>query len=221
MQPFLTLARARTSDGSELSLHRHGNDFQLRVNGQVLMGTHAPESECRLAELACTRLPSQGEGRVLIGGLGFGYSLRQVLDLAAPHTLVHVVELLPEIVAWNREFLATVNGRSLDDPRVHLTIGDVIRTIADAPASHYDAMLLDVDNGPTAMVQHGNAFLYQPAGLAAINRTLKPGGRVTFWSAGEDPAFTKRLLKAGFAVEVVTVRARRHTHTVFVADRRR
>jgi len=221
MKPFVTLARARTAGGAELTLHRHGDDFQLRVDGQVLMGTHAPESERMLAALACIGLPARGGPRVLIGGLGFGYSLRQVLDLAGPDTVVEVAELLPEIVAWNREFLADVNGRRLDDPRVHVTIGDVVRTLADAPAAHFDAVLLDVDNGPIAMVQQGNGFLYQPPGLAAIRRSLKPGGRVTFWSAGADPAFTKRLLRAGFTVEVVPVRARRHTHTVFVADRPR
>jgi len=220
MKPFVTLARARTAGGAELTLHRHDEEFQLRVDGQVLMGTHAPGSERMLAELACAGLDSHTPPRrVLIGGLGFGYSLQRVLELAGLDTVVQVAELLPEVVAWNREFLAAVNGLLLDDRRVLTTIGDVVHTIASAPAGHYDAILLDVDNGPVAMVEPGNGRLYQSEGLASIRRSLKRGGRVTFWSASEDPAFARRLAKAGFRVEVVPVRARRHSHTVFVADR--
>ncbi|MDB6137486.1 MAG: spermine synthase [Verrucomicrobiaceae bacterium] len=224
MKPFITIAQARTVQGAELTLHEHDSHHFLRVNGQPLMGTNAVESEKMLAKLACDRLNGKKAARVLIGGLGFGFSLRTVLECVGPEAVVDVAELLPEVVAWNREFMAGVNGLLLDDPRVRITTGDVFRLMTQAPAGHYDAILLDVDNGPMAMVQGGNARLYQDQGFTAIAHALKPRGRVTFWSASEDAAFTKRLGKAGFKVEVVAAKAypqaRRAAHTIFVADRR-
>ncbi|WP_243838735.1 spermine synthase [Prosthecobacter fusiformis] len=223
-KPFLTLAQARTPEGAELTLHSHDTEFYLRVNRQPLMGTNASESEKVLAELACAGLATQATPRVLIGGLGFGFSLRRVLECVGAAAIVQVAELLPEVVAWNREFLSSVNGLLLDDPRVLLSIQDVYQIIAQAPAGHYDAILLDVDNGPIAMVKDGNGRLYQSAGLAAISRALKPGGRVTFWSASQDQAFSRRLVKAGYKVEIVGCKsypqAKKKTHTIFVADRR-
>jgi spermidine synthase len=223
LKPFVTLAQARTPEGAELTLHSHDNQFYLRVNRQPLMGTNASVSEKRLAELACHRLGGCLGARVLIGGLGFGFSLRRVLELVRKDAHVEVAELLPEVVAWNREFLREVNGLLLDDPRVQVSVADVFQIIARAPAAYYDAILLDVDNGPIAMVQDGNARLYQERGFAIIARALKPGGRVTFWSASQDQAFAKRLSKAGFKVQVVGAKAyeqaRRDSHTIFVADR--
>lgn len=207
MKPFVTLAKARTPEGAELTLHARDTHFFLYVNRQPLMGTNASVSEMELARLACARLTAVRAPRVLIGGLGFGFTLRQVLELTGPAARVEVAELLPEVVAWNREFLHEVNGRLLDDPRVRIHTGDVFQLIESSPAGHYDAILLDVDNGPIAMVQHGNARLYQAQGFTAITRALKPGGRVTFWSAAPDTAFAKRLTKAGFKVEVVASKA--------------
>jgi spermidine synthase len=136
-----------------------------------------------------------------------------------------VAELLPEVVTWNRQYLGAVNGMLLDDPRVHIVMGDVYQTVAKAPPGHYDAILLDVDNGPIAMTQDGNARLYQPAGLAMIMQVLKPRCRATIWSATDDRAFPKRLGKAGFKVEVVHAKAypqaHRAAHTIFVAERMR
>lgn len=187
------------------------------------MSTTASESEKVLAELACDRLRSRSAPRILIGGLGFGFSLRRVLDLVGKDAEVQVAELLPEVVAWNREFLSQVNGALLDDSRVQVLIEDVYQIIARSPADHYDAILLDVDNGPIAMVQDGNARLYQTQGFAAIARSLKTKGRVAFWSASDDKAFAKRLAKAGFTVQAVAAKAhahaRRSAHTIFVADR--
>jgi len=224
LKPFTLLATACTPDGAELTLHAHDTHFYLRVNRQPLMGTHASESEKVLAQLACVRAGSPAKARVLIGGLGFGFTLRQVLELVGTEASVQVAELLPEVVAWNRQFLSSVNGLLLDDKRVEVFVEDVFQVISRAPAGHYDAILLDVDNGPIAMVQDGNARLYQNQGFAAIMQALKPGGRVTFWSASTDQAFARRLAKAGFKVETVAAKAypqaRRCTHTIFVADRR-
>jgi spermidine synthase len=222
MKPFINLAQALTPDGAELSLHGHDSHFYLRVNRQPLMGTNASESEKVMADLACERLQGLAGGEVLIGGLGFGFTLRRVLERVGPSAVVTVAELLPEVVSWNREFLAEVNGLLLDDARVKVVIEDVYQTLTQAPKGQFDAILLDVDNGPVAMVKDGNARLYEAQGLAAIKRVLKPDGRVVFWSASTDHAFAKRLGKAGYAVRVVAakayVQAKRATHTLFVGD---
>ncbi len=224
MKPFVTLAQARTSGGADLSLHDYDGHFFLRVNGQTLMGTNAAESEKALALLACERLRGQNAPRVLIGGLGFGFTLRRVLALVSKRAKVQVAELVPEVVAWNREFLGAVNGLLLNDARVQVATEDVFLVIARAPAAHFDAIILDVDNGPTALVQQGNGRLYDMDGLEMIARALKPKGRVTFWSASPDPAFARRLGQAGFVVEVVAAKAyaqaRRNAHTIFVADKK-
>lgn len=224
MQPFLTIAEAETAEGAKLTLHRRGHEFFLRVNGQALMGTNAPESERMLAELGCEGLRGKRGVRVLIGGLGFGFTLRAVLELLGEDGLVQVAELLPEVVAWNREHLAEVNGLLVDEPRVRMVLGDVYELMLKGEAERYDAILLDVDNGPVAMVEEGNGRLYEADGLAMIGRVLKPGGCVAFWSASGDPAFVRRLAKAGFAVQVEAVKAyaqaKRKVHTIFLGRRK-
>lgn len=206
-----------------MTLHSHDTHFYIRVNRQPLMGTNASESEKVLGELACARLGGRSQVRVLIGGLGLGFTLRRVLELVGPDAIVEVAELLPEIVAWNREYLRELNGALLDDPRVVLKLGDVFQMIEEAPKGHYDAIMLDVDNGPIAMVQDGNERLYQAEGFVALMRALKPGARATFWSAKGDPRFEKKLAKAGFKTETVPCKAypqaKRCTHAIFVADR--
>ena len=138
--------------------------------------------------------------------------------------LVEVAELLPEVVAWNREHLAEVNGLLVDEPRVRMVLGDVFELMLKGEAERYDAILLDVDNGPVAMVQEGNGRMYQADGLATIGRVLKPGGCVAFWSASGDPAFVRRLVKAGFQVKVEAVKAyaqaKRKVHTIFLGRRK-
>jgi spermidine synthase len=224
VQPFLTIAEAETEEGAKLTLHRRGHEFFLRVNGQALMGTNAPESERMLAELGCAGLRGKRGVRVLIGGLGFGFTLRAVLELLGEDGLVEVAELLPEVVAWNREHLAEVNGLLVDDSRVRMVMGDVYDLMVKGEVERYDAILLDVDNGPVAMVQEGNGRMYQADGLAMIGRVLKPGGCVAFWSASGDPAFVRRLAKAGFAVQVEAVKAyaqaKRKVHTIFLGRRK-
>jgi spermidine synthase len=219
MQPFVQIAHSLTPQGAVITLHERAGDYFLRVNHQPLMSTNAPE----LAEVVCGRLSERRAPRVLIGGLGFGYSLRRSLELLGPKAIVQVAELLPQVVEWNREFLAEVNGSLLDDARVIVSQGDVFGLITQAPPGHYDAIQLDVDNGPVSMVQADNSRLYEAQGLAAIHQALKPRGRVAFWSAGPDQAFAKRLIRAGFRVSEVPAkahaRARRSAHLIFVADR--
>lgn len=224
MKPFTTLAQARTPDGADLSLHEHDGQFYLRVNRQPLMGTNATESERVMARLACEGFNRLPRSRVLIGGLGFGFTLREVLDLVGPRGTVQVAELLPEVVEWNRTFLREVNGHLLADPRVKILLGDVFSVIARADAGSYNAILLDVDNGPVAMVRDDNARLYERDGLSLVLRALKPGGTVAFWSASQDKKFARRLQLAGFQVEIFSAKAhekaRRPSHTIFLAHKK-
>lgn len=222
MKPFRNLAETHTPDGSRFSLHEHDGEFFLKLNGRQLMGSNSTVSELLLADLACPPQPRREKPRVLIGGLGLGFSLRRVLELAGPKAVVEVAELLPEVVAWNREFLQGLNGRLLDDPRVRIFTGDVFDCIKKG-AARYDAILLDVDNGPTSLVQPQNGRIYKPDGISLIWRSLKSGGRVAFWSAEREPAFQAGLRRAGFQVEEVPCkaheRAKREAHRIYVGLR--
>lgn len=222
MKPSVTLAETTLSGGSTLSLCRRDGHYFLRVAGRELMGTVAANSEMRLAELACEKLGTASDQRVLIGGLGFGFTLRRVLELVRPNVSVQVVELLPEVVAWNREYLQSVNGGLVDDPRVEILIDDVLAVLARANARQYDAVLFDIDNGPAAIVAAANARLYTASGITALSRALRVGGRAVFWSASTDRAFLNRLTRAGFRASAVGAKAypqaKRDTHTLFVAD---
>ncbi len=223
MKPFRNLAQTRTSDGSQFSLHEHDGDFFLKLNGRQLMSTTSTVSELLLAELPCNGLRGRAEACVLIGGLGLGFSLRRVLELVGKHATVQVAELLPEVVAWNREFLGKVNGALLDDPRVQVIVGDVFEVIRRAGKASYDAILLDVDNGPTSFVQPKNSRLYDRHGFNLITRALKPGGKVAFWSACEERGFVNSLERAGFKTEAVPAkaheRAKRAAHVIYLAER--
>lgn len=216
-----TLATCTTPDGSKLTLHEHDGEYFLKVAGLQLMSTTASASEQQMAELSCARLGKRP--RVLIGGLGFGFTLRRVLELTGPDAVVDVAELLPEVVAWNREFLGEVNGKLLDDPRVHIHVRDVFELIGSVGREAYDAILLDVDNGPDPFVQKGNERLYQQSGIDMAHQALKPGGRVIYWSAHPDKAFAKALEGRFRKVECIGAKAypkaKRFTHTLFVADR--
>ncbi len=223
MKPFRNLARTRTPDGSNFTLHEHDGEYFLKLNGRQLMSTTSTASELLLAQLPCDGLRGRADTCVLIGGLGLGFSLQRTLDLVGRHARVQVAELLPEVVAWNRQFLREVNGRLLDDRRVEMVTADVFDVIRRAPPAAYDAILLDVDNGPTSMVQPGNSRIYNRRGLHAIARSLKIGGKVAFWSAVPEPAFVQSLACAGFKAEAHPAksheRAKRDAHMIYLAER--
>lgn len=224
MKASVTLATTTTPDGAKLALHAHDGQFSLRVGGKQLMSTTATASEMRLAELGCVKLGAGARAHVLIGGLGFGFTLRRVLELAPPEAKVQVAELLPAIVDWNREHLRAVNGALIEEPRVEIVVDDVLAVLSRAAPGHYDVVLLDVDNGPNALVDHGNAPLYDRKGLRVLSNALRRGGRAVFWSASTDDSFVERLAAAGFKAEAVGAKAyaqaKRDTHTLFVADKR-
>ena len=199
------IAETRTPDGAHLALLEDEGDYLIRLNGEALMHSAGASSEMQLGLLALepVRTPAP---RVLIGGLGLGFTLRAVLDAGGPAARVEVVELLPEVVEWNRSHLSDLNGRLLDDPRVHLRVADVYDVLHEARQSPFDAIVLDVDNGPFAIVQGENRRLYHPRGIQRLATALVPEGRAAIWSAGFDPRFAERLSRAGFRVEAIPAR---------------
>jgi spermidine synthase len=223
VKPFRNLAATRTPDGSQFTLHEHDGEYFLKLNGRQLMSTTSTASELLLAQVACEGLSRHREPRVLIGGLGLGYSLQRVLEIMGAGAVVEVAELLPEVVAWNREFLMGVNGALLTDPRVKVLVDDVYKVIRKGGADRYDAILLDVDNGPTSFVQPKNVRLYDRNGFSLIRRALTPNGRVVFWSACPEPAFEQKLSRAGFKIEAVPAKASEHSkrfeHMIYVGQK--
>lgn len=223
MKPIVTLAETQTPDGAAMLLQERDGEYFISVNGQPLMSTRASGSEATMAELGC-RPGHRASARVLIGGLGFGFTLKRVLEVVGPEAVVHVAELMPEVVAWNRELLRGVNGKLLEDKRVEVFSEDVFRVLERAcgGGAKYDAILLDVDNGPVAMVHGENDRLYGGAGLGVVAGALAEGGRAVFWSASADRAFEGRLKKAGFSCEAVGAKAypqaKRFSHTLYVAS---
>lgn len=179
-------------------------------------------SEDALAELACQPVANRNDPRVLIGGLGMGFTLRAALNNMGKNAEVVVAEIVPSVVKWNRTHLADLAERPLDDPRTVVRESDVRLVIKEATES-YDAIMLDVDNGPDALTHEGNDRLYSKSGIAAAIKALKPGGLLAVWSAEPDAAFTKRLRGAGLKVREETVRARRNKgrrHTIWVAEKK-
>ena len=216
---------ARAPGGEELRLFRHDRDFMIVLDRNELMSTRMRGSEEALATMTLERLSAPAP-RLLVGGYGMGFTLRAALA-AHPRARVTVAELVPEIIEWARGPMAELTAGCLDDTRVALRMGDVAAEIddaADGTTGQYDAILLDVDNGPDALVHERNRRLYSFAGLRAAKTALAPGGVLAIWSAARDPAFTRRLEKAGFAVEEVEVRARPNNkgprHTIWFASAR-
>ena len=221
MKPRMTLAEACTAEGRRLVLSEQDGAFAISLNGQELMHSRAHASEVLLGELGVALLGSTTAARVMVGGLGLGYTLAQVLAGLKSDAVVDVAELLPAVVEWNRTFLQGLNGTALADTRVQLHVGDAAQLIQQAKPQTYDAVMLDLDNGPVAMVASNNRNIYATAGLRAVKRALKSGGRAIFWSASADVAFESRLKNAGFSVEVVPAKvhasAKRFSYLLYVA----
>jgi spermidine synthase len=229
LKPWELLAEARTPDGTLLALTRRDTELVIMAGGKILMSSRMHGSEEAMAEMACKRLglrslgegglPALAEACVLVGGLGLGYTLRATLDLLPADATVVVSELIPAIVQWHAGPLGALAGRPLTDTRVEVEVKDVIATLRSSPG-RFDAVLLDIDNGPEAFTESSNASLYNDRGIAAMRAALKPGGVLAVWSAWEDRRFEQRLKYAGFKVEVERVRARLKKggprHTIFL-----
>jgi spermidine synthase len=224
MKPNILLAETQTPNGARMTLVEHDGSYCIRVNGQQLMHSSVSTSEIELGRLGCANLPFRGTpARVMIGGLGLGFTLKSVLQHIGPKASVQVAELFPEIVAWNRTHLAGLNGGALADKRVTVLEEDVRPLIRRAARNPYDAIILDIDNGTTAMVKDENHQLYSTHGMQQIALALKPGGRAAIWSACPDVAIERRLTAAGLTVQAVPAKlhasAKRFAYMIYVADK--
>lgn len=208
MNPRVRIAATRTPSGGEMVLYRHDRDFSITINGQDLMNSRQHESELELARLGCAHLADRKAPSILIGGLGMGYTLRQVLDMLGPDGQVVVGELLDAVVAWNRAFLGELNGQPLGDERVDLKTGDVVELIARSKG-RFDAILLDIDNGPSAMTDERNRRLYGHEGIQACRRALRRRGCLAVWSAVSSKTFEQLLMGCNFHVRRFRVPAYR------------
>jgi spermidine synthase len=201
------LGQTLTPDGTVLKLTHRDNEYIILANGKSLMSSGMYGSEEALATFACRRARTLEQPCVLIGGLGMGFTLRATLDFLPPDAIVVVAELVPAVVEWNRGPLGPLAGHPLKDKRVRIEIGDVAVTLRSGPGK-FDAVILDVDNGPTALTASDNAWLYDDRGIAAALDALKMDGVLAVWSARDDRKFEKRLRYGGFAVQVERVRGR-------------
>ncbi len=206
MKPQIKLATTRTPDGGEMELYQHDRDFSIKINGLELMNSRQHESEQELARLGCAHLAGRAAPCVLIGGLGMGYTLRQALDLLPPEASVVVSELLPAVVEWNRQYLGALNSQPLDDKRATLISGDIFALLSQS-TDRFDAILLDVDNGPSAMTDSGNQRLYGPAGIQACRRALRKQGCLAIWSTEPSKNFELLLMGCGLEVRRYRVKA--------------
>ncbi|MDB5684555.1 MAG: methyltransferase domain protein [Sphingomonas bacterium] len=207
MKPRELVGTAAVPGGQELRLFRRDKDFMIVLDRNELMNSRMSGSEEALATMTCDRLYGRRAPHLLIGGYGMGFTLRAALRTLGADGRVTLVELVPEIIDWARGPMQELMAGCLDDPRVTLVAGDAVDLIAQARGT-YDAILLDVDNGPDGLTRNGNDRLYSARGLAAARAALKRGGVLAVWSAAQDNAFKKRLIDAGFGVEEVAVAAR-------------
>jgi spermidine synthase len=224
MTPRELLGTAAVPGGQELRLYRRGGDFMIVLDRNELMSSRMSGSEKALALMTLERLGKRAGLHMLIGGYGMGFTLRAAFAEMDAKAQITLAELVPEIIEWARGPMVDLAAGCLDDPRVRLVMDDVAHVIAAGHGS-YDAILLDVDNGPDGLTADANDRLYTNAGLSSAMRALKPGGILAIWSAGSDAAFTRRLQNAGFAVEEVAVKARDNgkgpRHVIWFATRRR
>jgi spermidine synthase len=207
MIPWLQLDTARVPGADvQLRLMQRGAEFSMRLGQNELMSSRLSGSEEALATLACRRIETVKRPHLLIGGLGMGFTLRAALAVLGSDARIMVAELVPAVIAWARGPMADIFGDSLDDPRASIREADVVDVIRSHDSA-FDAILLDVDNGPEGLIRKANDALYDLKGLNAIRRALRPGGVFAVWSSGPNPLFSKRLRAAGFDVNEVAVRA--------------
>jgi len=192
---------------TQMSLYKNGENYSICVDGRELMNTRLHGSEESLAELGCKHLKGKPDGRVLVGGLGMGFTLAATLLHVGPKAQVEVAELVPAVVEWNRDYIGSYAKFPVKDPRVKINVNDVANILKENPHT-YDAILLDVDNGPNGMTQEKNNWLYWHEGLTVIAKALRKGGVLAIWSAYPDRGFHKRLVTMGFRVSEHRVRAR-------------
>jgi len=222
MIPWSRLDTAEIPGGGQLRLMKRGSEFSIMLGSNELMNSRAGGSEAALARLACARIRDRPQPRLLIGGLGMGFTLRAALDEVGPKARIIVAELVPAVVAWAKGPMAEIFQDSLTDPRV-LIIEDDVMNLIKSGRSAYDAILLDVDNGPEGLTLEANDRLYDSAGLHTARRALRPGGVLAVWSSGPDRNFTRRLRETGFSVEETRARAigkgRGSRHVIWLATR--
>jgi spermidine synthase len=219
MKPYERLGEARTPNGTVLALYRHDGAYLIRADGVELMSTRRHLSEDRLAEVACAPLRDVAQARVLIGGLGLGFTLRAALRELREDADVVVAELVPEVVAWNADPQYGLSVEAMGDPRVHVVNDDVSNVLRGNPAG-FDAIMLDTDNGPDGMLMSENGRLYANHGIRVTVAALRPGGAVVYWSVADDPKFERALRGVGLEVSTINVRAHETTgpmHTLYVA----
>jgi spermidine synthase len=223
LTPWEFLESAKVpGDGGEVCLYRRGEEFSIRVGNRELMNSRVHGSEEAMAELAYARIAGRAGPRVLIGGLGMGFTLAATLRRLAPEGRVVVAELVPAVVGWNRGPLADLAGRPLEDDRVTVHEVDVAQILRETSQA-YDAILLDVDNGPEGLARKDNDWLYARPGLEAAHAALRPAGVLAVWSSGPHQVFVQRLRRVGFTVEELRVPARDSSkgrrHTIWLAGR--
>jgi len=222
MKRYERLGEARTPNGTLIALYRHDGAYLIRADGVELMSTRRHLSEDRLAEVACAPLREVPRARVLIGGLGLGFTLRAALRQLRQDAEVVVAELLAEVIAWNEDPAYGLSDEAMRDPRVRVVHDDVMNVLRANPGG-FDAIMLDTDNGPDGMLMSENAPLYARNGVTLTLAALRAGGSIVYWSVGDDPKFASALRAAGLAVETQRVRAHDTTgptHTLYVATRR-
>jgi len=222
MQPWIHLDTAKVPGGGELKLMQRGAEFSINAGPLALMTSWMSSSEIALAEIACERLRGRPKIHILIGGYGMGFTLRAALAVLPADARVTVAEIVPEILTWAKGPMAAMTAGGLTDPRTIMYDGDVGAPIASG-RTRFDAILLDVDNGPDSLTTPGNDRLYSPQGLAVTRRALKPGGLLGIWSSFASKDFTRRLGHAGFAVEEIESRAHKgkgQRHTIWIATNR-
>ena len=219
MKPLERLGEAQTPDGTLLQLYRHDGAYLIRADGVELMSTRRHLSEDKLAEVACAPLKTRRGVRVLIGGLGLGFTLREALRHLGPDAEVVVAELVAEVIAWNANSDYALSAEAMADPRVRI-VHDDVSNVLRKNAGGFDAIMLDTDNGPEGMIMKENSRLYAVRGIANTMAALRAGGTITYWSVGDDPDFERSLKNAGLEVKVMKVRAHATSgpfHTLYIA----